>query len=133
MLVINKYTCKKTGNTFIHAHDINVKNMTINKSFGKMGIDSISLFSSYKSVLLCEVVQSSQLSKVNFINVKWGFKMITLKNIRQVYLNGKKYTIAESYRLIDGNLYYSGDVTAKGWYKTAKGVLNNLTDEYTIK
>ena len=31
-----------------------------------------------------------------------------LKNIRQVYLSGKKYTIAESYRLIDGNLYYSG-------------------------
>ena len=59
--------------------------------------------------------------------------MVTLKNIRQVYLDGKKYTIAESYRLIDGNLYYSGGVTAKGWYKTAKGVLNNLTDEYTIK
>ena len=59
--------------------------------------------------------------------------MVTLKNISQVYLNGKKYTIAESYRLIDGNLYYSGGVTAKGWYKTAKGVLNNLTDDYTIK
>ena len=59
--------------------------------------------------------------------------MVTLKNIRQVYLGGKKYTIAESYRLIDGNFYYSGGVTAKGWYKTAKGVLNNLTDEYTIK
>ena len=59
--------------------------------------------------------------------------MVTLKNIRQVYLDGKKYTIAESYRLIDGNLYYSGGVTAKGWYKTAKGVLNNLTDEQTIK
>ena len=59
--------------------------------------------------------------------------MVTLKNIRQVYLNGKKYTIAESYRLIDGNLYYNGGVTAKGWYKTEKGVLNNLTDEYTIK
>ena len=56
-----------------------------------------------------------------------------LKNIRQVYLSCKKYTIAESYRLIDGNLYYSGGVTAKGWYKTAKGVLNNLTDDYTIK
>ena len=59
--------------------------------------------------------------------------MVTLKNIRQVYLDGKKITIAESYRLIDGNLYYSGGVTANGWYKTAKGVLNNLTDEYTIK
>ena len=72
MLLINKYTCKKTGNTFIYAHDINVKNMTVNKSFGKMGIDSINLFSSYKSVLLCEVAQSQQLSKVNFINVKGG-------------------------------------------------------------
>ena len=72
MLLINKYTCKKTGNTFINAHDINVKKMTINKSFGKMGIDSINLFSSYKSVLLCEVAQSNQLSKVNFINVKGG-------------------------------------------------------------
>ena len=72
MLIINKYTCKKTGNIFIHAHDINAKNMTINKSFGKMGIDSINLFSSYKNVLLCEVAQSNQLSRVNFINVKWG-------------------------------------------------------------
>ena len=44
--------------------------MTVNKSFGKMGIDSIALFSSYKSVLLCEVAQSNQLAKVNFINVK---------------------------------------------------------------
>ena len=59
--------------------------------------------------------------------------MVTLKNMRQVYLNGKKCTIAESYRLIDGNLYYNGNVTANGWYKTARGVLNNLTDEYTIK
>ena len=72
MLVINKYTCKKTGNEFIHAHDINVKNMTVNKSFGKMPIDSIALFSNYKSVLLCEVAQSNQLSKVNFIKIKWG-------------------------------------------------------------
>ena len=31
--------------------------------------------------------------------------MVTLKNIRKIYLDGKKYTIAESYRLIDGNLY----------------------------
>ena len=30
--------------------------------------------------------------------------MVTLKNIRQVFLDGKKYTIAESYRLIDGEL-----------------------------
>ena len=30
--------------------------------------------------------------------------MVTLKNIRQVYLDGKKYTIAESYRLINGDL-----------------------------
>ena len=56
-----------------------------------------------------------------------------LKNIRQVYLSGKKYTIAESYHQLNGNLYYSGRVTANGWYKTAKGVLNNLTDDYTIK
>ena len=72
MLVINKYTCKKTGNEFIHAHDINVKTGKVNKSFGKMDIDSLALFSSYKSVLLCEVAQSNQLDKVNFINVKWG-------------------------------------------------------------
>ena len=70
MLVINKYTCKKTGSIFIHAHDVNVKNMTVNKSFGKMGIGSIALFSSYKNILLCEVAQSNQLAKVNFINVK---------------------------------------------------------------
>lgn len=70
MLLINKYICKKTGNEFIHAHDINAKTCKVNKSFGKMDIDSIALFSNYKSVLLCEVAQSNQLSKVNFINVK---------------------------------------------------------------
>ena len=70
MLLVNKYTCKKTGNEFIQAHDINVKNMTINKSFGKMSKDSINLFSNYKSVLLCEVAQSNQLAKVNFIQIK---------------------------------------------------------------
>ena len=70
MLLINKYTCKKTGNEFIHAHDINVKNMTVSKSFGKMPIDSINLFSNYKSVLLCEVAQSNQLDKVSFIKIK---------------------------------------------------------------
>ncbi len=70
MLLVNKYTCKKTGNEFIQAHDINVKNMTINKSFDKMGKDNISLFSSYKNVLLCEVAFSHQLSKVNFIQIK---------------------------------------------------------------
>ena len=72
MLIINKYTCKKTGSIFIHAHDINVKSMTVNKSFGKMGINSLALFNNYKNILLCELAQSNQLSKVNFINVKWG-------------------------------------------------------------
>ena len=72
MLIINKYTCKKTGNEFIHAHDINVKSMTVNKSFGKMEINSLALFNSYKNVLPCEVAQSNQLDKVNFINVKGG-------------------------------------------------------------
>ena len=72
MLVINKYTCKKTGNIFIHAHDVNVKSMTVNKSFGKMDIGSLALFNNYKNVLLCEVAQSNQLNKVNFINVKRG-------------------------------------------------------------
>ena len=70
MLLVNKYTCKKTGNEFIQAHDINAKTGTVNKSFGKMGIDSIALFSSYKNVLLCEVAYSNQLDKVNFIKIK---------------------------------------------------------------
>ena len=70
MLLVNKYTCKKTGNEFIQAHDINVKNMTVNKSFDKMAIGNMTLFSSYKNVLLCEVAFSHQLSKVNFINIK---------------------------------------------------------------
>ena len=70
MLLINKYTCKKTGNEFIQAHDINVKNMTINKSFDKMSLGNITLFSNYKNVLLCDVAFSHQLGKVNFINVK---------------------------------------------------------------
>ena len=70
MLIINKYTCKKTGNEFIQAHDINVKMGKINKSFGKMDIDSLALFSSYKNVVLCEVAYSNQLDKVNFISIK---------------------------------------------------------------
>ena len=70
MLLVNKYTCKKTGNEFIQAHDINVKNMTINKSFGKMPMGSINLFSNYKTLLLCEVAFSNQLGKVNFIQIK---------------------------------------------------------------
>ena len=70
MLLVNKYTCKKTGNEFIHAHDIDVKTGKINKSFGKMGIDSIALFSGHKNVLLCEVAYSNQLDKVNFIKIK---------------------------------------------------------------
>ena len=70
MLLVNKYTCKKTGNIFIHAHDINTKTGRVNKSFGKMGIDSIALFSSYKNVLLCEVAYSNKLDKVNFIKIK---------------------------------------------------------------
>ena len=70
MLVINKYTCKKTGNEFIQAHDINVKTMQVNKSFSKMSIDNMALFSNYKNVLLCEVAFSNQLNKVNFIKIK---------------------------------------------------------------
>ena len=70
MLLVNKYTCKKTGNIFIHAHDVDVKTGKVNKSFGKMDIDSIALFSSYKNVLICEVAYSNQLDKVNFIKIK---------------------------------------------------------------
>ena len=70
MLLLNKYTCKKTGNEFIQAHDINVKNMTITKSFDKMAIGSMALFSNYKNVLMCEVAFSHQLGKVNFISIK---------------------------------------------------------------
>ena len=70
MLLVNKYTCKKTGNEFIQAHDINVKTMQVNKSFSKMPIDNMVLFSNYKNVLLCEVAFSNQLSKVNFIKIK---------------------------------------------------------------
>ncbi len=70
MLLVNKYTCKKTGNEFIQAHDINVKTGKINKSFDKMGKDSIALFGNYKNVLLCEVAYSHQLGKVNFISIK---------------------------------------------------------------
>ena len=70
MLLLNKYTCKKTGNEFIQAHDINVKNMTITKSFDKMLIGNITLFSNYKNVLMCEVAFSHQLGKVNFISIK---------------------------------------------------------------
>ena len=51
-----------------------------------------------------------------------------VKNIQNVYLNGKKYTIAELYVYIGGAFFYSESVSVKGWYKTSKGVLNNLTN-----
>ena len=70
MLLVNKYTCKKTGNEFIQAHDINVKNMSVNKSFDKMAIGNITLFGNYKNVLMCEVAFSHQLGKVNFVKIE---------------------------------------------------------------
>ena len=52
-----------------------------------------------------------------------------VKNIQNVYINGKKHTIAELYVYAGGALFYSESVCVKGWYKTAKGVLKHLTDE----
>ena len=38
-------------------------------SYGKMPYDNISLFKSYKSVLLVNVNKASELAKVNFVNL----------------------------------------------------------------
>ena len=68
MLLINCYTCPVYKTKQIQAHDIRQNEVV--KSYSKMSYDSINLFSNYNNVLLVNVNKASELSKVNFIQIK---------------------------------------------------------------
>lgn len=67
MLVINKYVCPINGKTSIQAHLLN-DNLEIVKSYPKMVTDDFTLFKAlHDKILICEVVRSANLDKINTI------------------------------------------------------------------
>lgn len=56
------------GNVTIKAHE--VKNGAVIKSYSKMKGDDLSLFSSYETIIICDVVRSVNLTDVNIITNK---------------------------------------------------------------
>ena len=66
MLIVNRYTCPIKGKITIQAHDIQNGDCLI--SYPKMSGDDLSLFNSYNTIIICDVVRSQNLSKVNIIN-----------------------------------------------------------------
>ena len=67
MLVINKYVCPINGKTSIQAHLLN-DNLEIIKSYPKMVTSDFTLFQSlHDKILICEVVRSANLDKINTI------------------------------------------------------------------
>ena len=65
MLVVNRYTCPIKGKITIQAHDIH--DATDIMSYPKMVGDDLTLFASYSVILICDVVRSHNLSKVNIL------------------------------------------------------------------
>ena len=65
MLVVNRYTCPIKGKITIQAHDIH--DATDIMSYPKMAGDDLTLFASYSVILICDVVRSHNLSKVNIL------------------------------------------------------------------
>lgn len=65
MLIINRYTCPITGKVSIQAHEI--KDFNLVKSYGKMTIDDITIFSRFENVLICDVVRASNLPDVQLL------------------------------------------------------------------
>ena len=65
MLVVNRYTCPIKGKITIMAHDI--LDATSIMSYPKMSGDDLTLFASYKTILICDVVRSKNLSEVNIL------------------------------------------------------------------
>ena len=65
MLIVNRYTCPIKGKITIQAHDI--QDGTSIMSYPKMSGDDLTLFASYKTILVCDVVRSHNLSKVNIL------------------------------------------------------------------
>ena len=70
MLVVNRYTCPIKGKITIMAHDI--LDVTCIMSFPKMVGDDLTLFNSYKTIIVCDVVRSQNLTKVNILINKGG-------------------------------------------------------------
>ena len=70
MLVVNRYTCPIKGKITIQAHD--VQDGTYIMSYPKMVGDDLTLFASYKTILVCDVVRSKNLSEVNILINKLG-------------------------------------------------------------
>ena len=70
MLIVNRYTCPIKGKITIQAHDI--MDGTSVMSYPKMSGDDLTLFASYKIILICDVVRSQNLSKVNILINKGG-------------------------------------------------------------
>ena len=65
MLIVNRYTCPIKGKITIQAHDI--LDGTSVMSYPKMSGDDLTLFASYKIIIVCDVVRSHNLSKVNIL------------------------------------------------------------------
>ena len=65
MLVVNRYTCPIKGKITMQAHDI--QDGTSIMSYPKMVGDDLTLFASYKTIIICDVVRSHNLSKVNIV------------------------------------------------------------------
>ena len=70
MLIVNRYTCPIKGKITIMAHDI--LDGTSIMSYPKMSGDDLTLFASYKTILICDVVRSKNLSEVNILINKCG-------------------------------------------------------------
>lgn len=74
MLIINRYTCPIHQKVSIQAHHL--KDDGEVKSYGKMSIDDLELFSSHDNVLICDVVRASNLKDINILK---GNELQTLK------------------------------------------------------
>ena len=70
MLIVNRYTCPIKGKITIMAHDIHDVNCIM--SYPKMSGDNLTLFASYKTIIVCDVVRSKNLSEVNILINKGG-------------------------------------------------------------
>ena len=70
MLIVNRYTCPIKGKITIQAHDIH--DATDIMSYPKMVGDDLTLFASYKTIVVCDVVRSKNLSEVNILINKLG-------------------------------------------------------------
>ena len=66
MLIVNRYTCPIKGKITSQAHDIQQGDCKI--SYPKMDGFDLTFFKDYKTILVCDVIRSQNLSDVNIIN-----------------------------------------------------------------